>query len=77
MVEWRFIVRWIVGSIPHGGHIDNIFFQPVLHNWSNKGFDMYYPVWGMVHIKEPLQLIGKSSPWIVAVGFLSERSDDI
>ena len=23
---------------------------------------MYYPVYGMVHIKEPLLLIGKSSP---------------
>ena len=30
-------------------------FQPVLHDW-------YYPVCGMVHIKEPLLLIEKSSP---------------
>ena len=29
-------------------------FQPVLHDWCNKGC-------GMVHIKEPLLLIGKSS----------------
>ena len=28
----------------------------------NKGCGMYYPVCGMVHIKEPLLLIGKSSP---------------
>ena len=34
-------------------------FQPVLHN---KGRGMCYPVCGMVHIKEPLLLIGKSSP---------------
>ena len=40
----------------HGG------FQPVLHNWCNKGCGMCYPVCGMVHIKEPLLLIGKSSP---------------
>ena len=24
---------------------------------------MYYPIFGMVHIKEPLLLIGKSSPY--------------
>ena len=36
-------------------------FQPVLHNWCNKGRGMCYPVCGMVHIKEPLLLIGKSS----------------
>ena len=29
-------------------------FQPMLHNWC-------YPVSGMMHIKEPLLLIGKSS----------------
>ena len=37
-------------------------FQPVLHNWCNKSRGMCYPVCGMVHIKEPLLLIGKSSP---------------
>ena len=36
--------------------------KPVLHDWCNKGHGMYYPVYGMVHIKEPLLLIGKSSP---------------
>ena len=36
-------------------------FQPALHDWCNKGRDMCYPVCGMVHIKEPLLLIGKSS----------------
>ena len=35
-------------------------FQPVLHDWCNKGCGMYYPVCGMVHIKEPLLLIEKS-----------------
>ena len=38
-------------------------FQPVLHDWCNKGRGMCYPVCGMVHIKEPLLLIGKSSPY--------------
>ena len=37
-------------------------FQPVLHDWCNKGCGMCYPVCGLVHIKEPLLLIGKSSP---------------
>ena len=36
-------------------------FQPVLHDWCNKGCGLCYPVCGMVHIKEPLLLIGKSS----------------
>ena len=31
--------------------------------WCNKGRGMYYPVCGMVHIKEPLLLIEKSSPF--------------
>ena len=34
-------------------------FQPVLHD---KGRGMCYPVCGMVHIKAPLLLMGKSSP---------------
>ena len=37
-------------------------FQPVLHDWCNKGRGMCYPVSGMMHIKEPLLLIGKSNP---------------
>ena len=39
-----------------------ISFQPVLHDWFNKGRGKCYPVCGMVHIKEPLLLIGKSRP---------------
>ena len=37
-------------------------FQPMLHDWCNKGRGMCYPFCGMMHIKEPLLLIGKSSP---------------
>ena len=37
-------------------------FQPVLHDWCNKGRGMCYTVCGMMHIKEPLLLIGKNSP---------------
>ena len=36
-------------------------FQPVLHDWCNKGRGMCYPLCGMMHIKEPLLLIDKSS----------------
>ena len=36
-------------------------FQPVLHDWCNKGRGMCYPICGMMHIKETLLFIGKSS----------------
>ena len=45
-------------------------FQPVFHDWCNKGRGMCYLVCGMVHIKEPLLHIGKSSP-CGGSGFLS------
>ena len=61
-VERSLMVRWVVGSILHGVNPLSYFsFQPVLHDWCNKGRGMCYPVCGMVHIKEPLLLIGKSS----------------
>ena len=61
-VERSLMVRWVVGSILHGVDPLNYFsFQPVLHDWCNKGRGMCYPVCGMVHIKEPLLLIDKSS----------------
>ena len=49
-------------------------FQPVLHDWCNKGCGICYPVCGMVHIKEPLLLIGKSSPSNGGSGFLLSLS---
>ena len=42
-------------------------FQPVLHDWCNKGCGMCYPVCGMVHIKEPLLLFGKSSGFCLSL----------
>ena len=36
-------------------------FQPVLHDWCNKGRGVCYPVCGMMHIKEPLLLIRNNS----------------
>ena len=47
------MVRWVVGSILHSEPIE-LFLVP--------GRGMYYPVCGMMHITEPLLLIGKSSP---------------
>ena len=47
--------------IAPGNPLSYFSFQPVLHDWCNKGRGMCYPVCGMVHIKEPLLLIGKSS----------------
>ena len=46
-----------------------VIFQPVLHDRSNKGHGMCYPVSGMVHIKDPLLLIGKKSPLSGGSGF--------
>ena len=61
-VERSLMMRWVVGSILHGVDPLSYFsFQPVLHDWCNKGRGMCYPVCGMVHIKEPLLLIDKSS----------------
>ena len=47
-----------------GRRIDPSWGGPIelfLHDWYNKGRGMCYPVCGMVHIKEPLLLIDKSS----------------
>ena len=61
-VERSLMVRWVVGSILHGVDPLSYFsFQPVLHDWCNKGHGMCYSVCGVLHIKEPLLLIDKSS----------------
>ena len=38
-------------------------FLPVLHNWCTNSCGICYPVYGMVHIKALLLLIGKNSPY--------------
>ena len=58
------IRSWSDGSSDRSFMVDPLSyfsFQPVLHDWCNKGHGMCYPVCGMVHIKQPLLLIGKSS----------------
>ena len=79
------MVRWDIGSILHG--VDPLSYfsiQPVLHDWCNKGCGMYYPVCGMVYIKEPLLLIGKSNlcggsgfPLSLSVWYFTNMSDAI
>ena len=44
------------------GPIELFLVPAMLQDWYNKGRGMSYPVCGIVHIKEPLLLIGKSSP---------------
>ena len=51
--DLQYTLFWAIDSI--------IWFQPVLHDWCNKGRGMCYLVCGMMHKKEPLLLIGKSS----------------
>ena len=56
-----------VGSILHGVDSLSYFsFQPVLHDWCNKGRGMCYPVCGMVHIKEPV-LLASLSEWSLTI----------
>ena len=43
------------------GPIEIFLVPAIFHDWCNKGCGMCYPVSGMVHIKEPLLLIGKTS----------------
>ena len=61
MLLERYVTPWkecsfmVVGSILHGVDPLSYFsFQPVLHDWCNKGRGVCYPVCGMMHIKEPL-----------------------
>ena len=60
MVQLTLMVRWVVGSILHGGTIELFI---VAAN------DMCYPVCVMMHIKEPLLLIEKNTPCSGGSGF--------
>ena len=55
-------MRWVLGSILHAGAIVLFSFPSVLHDWSNRGRGICYPVSGMKHIKELLLPIGKRNP---------------
>ena len=58
----------MVRAFAHGAkgrRIDPSWGAPIelflIPDWCNKGCGLYYPVCGMMHIKETLLLIGKSS----------------
>ena len=62
---WRPITPWANGLTTEL-HLPPPF-QPMLCSWCKKGWDVYYHVCGMVHIKDPLQVI--RSPWSDSSGF--------
>ena len=56
------MVQWVIGSIPYGGPIE--LFLPASASITKAVVTgMCYPFCGTVHIKEPLLLIRKSSPY--------------
>ena len=65
VLRGKSVHSWYDGSSDRSFMVDLLSyfsFQQVPHDWCNKGRGMCYPVCEMVHIKEPLLLIGKSSP---------------
>ena len=46
VVERPLMARWVVGSIPHGGHIE-IFLVPAIAPRFVEGCDICYPVCGV------------------------------
>ena len=62
------MVEWVIGLIPYGGSIE-LFLVPA------SAVRLVYQrlvctICGIVHIKYPLQLTGKSSPWSGGSRFL-------
>ena len=55
------ITNILVGSPGHCAHCPPACYTPAINDWCNKGRGMCYHVCGMVHIKEPLLLIDRSS----------------
>ena len=47
---------WCDGSLDQSLMMDSLSyfsFQPVFHSWYNQDHGMYYPVYGIVNIKDP------------------------
>ena len=64
------MARWVVGSILHRVDPLSYFsFQPVFHDWYNKGRGMCYPVWDDVY-KRTLAA-NQRLAYVAAAGFLS------
>ena len=54
IVYGKSVRSWCNGSSDWSFMVDPLSyfsFQPVLHDWCNKGCGMCYPVYGMMHIK--------------------------
>ena len=66
VVERPLMVLWVVGSIPHDRPISRSRQCSKIH--ITKAV-ICYPVYGMMHIKDILLLIGKSSPCSGGSGF--------
>ena len=64
------MVRWIVGSIPNGVDSLSYFsFQPVLHDWCNKGYVLSC-LWDGAYKKNPC-CKSERVAHVAAAGFLS------
>ena len=59
---FHFVMYLLRGAINPSWSLSYFSFQLELPDWNNKDQGMCYPVSGMMHIKDPLLLIGKSSP---------------
>ena len=67
-VERTFVVRWLVGSIPHTEPTE-ISRSSHCSTTAITGSGMCYSVYVMVHIKDILLLLGKSCPCCGGSGF--------
>ena len=62
---------WFDGSSDGSFMVDPLILSCFsFHDWCNKGRGMCYPVCEMMHVKEPLLLIGKSNAC-----FITARSE--
>ena len=57
------MVPRVIGSILHCGPNELFLVPGSAPRYRDKGRGMCYPICGMLHIKEPLLIIGKSSPY--------------
>ena len=72
------VCSWCDGSSDRSLLVDPLSylsFQPMLHNWYNKGRGRCYPVCGMVYIKETLLLMKKTIPCSGDSRFYSSLSE--
>ena len=69
------MVRWVVGSILHGGLIELFHVPASAMTGIAKGSGICYSVSGIVHLKDRLLLIEKSSPCNGGSGFRISLSE--